>query len=376
MKHRALGRTGLSLSQLGFGAMRLPMTADGTRVDRERATPMFHAAFRAGVNYVDSAVGYCNEDSQRAVGDALKGFRDSIVVSTKNPDYGTDESAWRRNLENSLERLGVSHIDIYHHHTINWDRWQNVVEPHSSKWMRKAKDEGLIRHIAVSVHDSPANLIRIIKTGYPEVITIQYNILDRQNEEAIALAEDMGVGIVIMGPVGGGRLGAASPVLEGLVPGIQRVPELALRFVLANPGITTALSGMSTLEQVTENCAIAATAGALSATDKALIDERLVSLKKMADLYCTGCNYCMPCPQGVAIPKIFERYNRGRIYGLWDNARTAYAGLGVQKWDAGNKADSCIECGECEPKCPQHIPIIRQLAEAHKALTDTSHRPQ
>ncbi|MEK6793447.1 MAG: aldo/keto reductase [Spirochaetota bacterium] len=368
MKMRALGRTGLSVSQLGFGAMRLPMLSNGTTVDRELSTPMFHAAFDAGVNYVDTAVGYCHEDSQRAVGDALKGYRERIIVSTKNPDYGTDESAWRRNLENSLARLNVSCIDIYKHHGINWKRYTEIVEPVSSKWMQKAKDEGLIRHISVSFHDSPENLIKIINTGYPDVITLQYNILDRQLADGIALAHEKGIGIVVMGPVGGGRLGASSPVLEGMVPGIKRVPELALRFVLSNQDISVALSGMSTMEQVRENCAVAADAGVLSGDDTKLIDDRMIQLKKMAELYCTGCNYCMPCPSEVAIPKIFERYNRGKIYGLWDNARSVYATIGREKWDAGQKADSCIECGACEEKCPQHIPIREQLREAHKAL--------
>ena len=371
MIYRTLGRTGLKVSQLGFGAMRLPMTGEGeaARVNRELAVPMIHRAFEAGVNYIDTAVGYCNQDSQRAVGDALKGWRDRVILSTKNHYYGPDEKEWWKLLEQSLERLQTGHIDIYNHHGINWKGWVENVEPRVSGWMRKAKEQGLIRHICTSFHDSPEALKKIVETGYPDVITLQYNLLDRSLEEGIALAHARGLGIVVMGPVGGGRLGDASAVLEGLVPGIARVPELAMRFVLANPHVAVALSGMSTLAQVEENLRVASDPSPLSAADQAAIQEHLVRMKKMAELYCTGCNYCLPCPGEVAIPKIFERYNRGRVYGLWDSARRDYARIGTVPWDGGKKADACSECGACEKKCPQHIPIRQQLREAHKALT-------
>lgn len=370
MIYRTLGRTGLKVSQLGFGAMRLPMTGEGkeARVNRDLAIPMIHRAFAGGVNYIDTAVGYCNEDSQRAVGDALKGWRDRVVLSTKNWYYGDDEKAWWTLLEQSLERLQTGHIDIYNHHGINAKSWEENVRPRVSKWMQKAKDQGLIRHICTSFHDNNDALKKIVDSGYPDVITLQYNLLDRQLEEGIALAHERGIGVVVMGPVGGGRLGDHSRVLEGLVPGIARVPELALRFVLANPHVSIALSGMSTMEQVEENLKAASQAAGLSDADVAAIDAHLARLKAMADLYCTGCNYCMPCPKDVAIPKIFERYNRGRVYGLWTSARQAYANLG-QGWDKGARADACVDCGACEKKCPQHLPIREQLKEAHRALS-------
>ncbi len=370
MQYRQLGKTGFSVSQLGFGAMRLPMTGEGDdgRVDRELAIPMIHRAFEAGVNYIDSAVGYCNRDSQRAVGDAIKGWRDKIVVSTKNPSNIDDEKQWWGNLEDSLEYLGVECIDIYNHHGLNWKVYGETVEPLASKWMLKAREQGLIKHICCSFHDSSESLVNIVNTGYVEVITLQYNILDRKLEEGIALAHERGIGVVVMGPVGGGRLGATSEVLQGALPGIERVPELALRFVLSNPNVSLALSGMSTMQQVEENIATANDEISLIDADKTAIDEHLERLTKMADLYCTGCEYCLPCPQGVAIAKIFEQYNRGRVYGLWESAREAYASIGSVAWDKGNRADACIECGECEPKCPQNISIRAQLNEAHDAL--------
>ncbi len=369
MIYRDLGKTGHRVSQLGFGAMRLPMvgTGEDARVDREKAIPMIHRAFECGLNYIDTAVGYCNRDSQRVVGEALKGWRDKIVVSTKNPEYDSEEKWWQ-NLEDSLERLQVDYIDIYNHHGINWQRYTERVEPMVSKWMRRALDQGLIKHICSSFHDSNENLIKYINTGYPEVITLQYNMLDRRLEEGIALAHERGIGIVVMGPVAGGRLGVSTPVLEELIPGVKRVPELALRFVLSNPHVSVALSGMSTMQHVEENLATASDEVSLTAEDRARIDEQLARLKGLADLYCTGCGYCVPCPEGVIIPEIFQKYNEARVYGLWEMSIRTYAG-----WAARGRtlADACIECGECEDKCPQHIPIREQLKEAHKALTRT-----
>ena len=371
--YRTLGRTGYKVSQLGFGAMRLPMTGEGkdATINRDLAIPMIHRAFAGGVNYIDSAVMYCNGDSQRCVGEALKawGRRDEIVVSTKNHNYGESEAEWWKNLEDSLERLQVETIDIYNHHGLGWKRYQEAIEPRIGKWMQKAKDQGLIRHICCSTHDKAEGVIKIIDSGYVDVITLQYNMLDRALEDAIAHAKASDIGIVVMGPVGGGRLGVTSSVLEKLIPGVARVPELALRFVLSNPNVTLALSGMSTMQHVEENLAIASEEVALSQADRQAIDEHLARMKSMSELYCTGCGYCIPCPKDVAIPKIFERYNLGRTYGLWDVAKKRYEAIGSNQWDKGAKADACIDCGACEPKCPQNIPIRRQLKEAHAALT-------
>jgi predicted aldo/keto reductase-like oxidoreductase len=235
--------------------------------------------------------------------------------------------------------------------------------------MRKAFDQKLIRHICTSFHDDDDALIKIIDTGYVESITLQYNMLDRQLEKGLAYAHGKNLGVVIMGPVGGGQLGVRSELLEKLLPGTSRVPELALRFVLSNPGVSVALSGMSDMRQVEENIATASDPASLSQQEIEAIDAHMRRLGEMAKLYCTGCGYCLPCPQDVAIPKIFERLNLGRIYGLWETAEKQYAAIGSNKWDSGKRADACVECGLCEEKCPQKIPIRRQLREAHERLS-------
>ena len=366
-----LGRTGLKASVLGFGAMRLPMVEG--HVDREKAIPMFHRAFEAGVNYVDSAVFYCNDDSQRAVGDALKGWRDRIIVSTKNHHYEkSNKAGWWSHLENSLSRLQVQHIDIYNHHGLNWKAFCEQLDGPDGLYreMLKAKDQGLIRHICFSFHDSCENLIKLIDTDMFESVTCQYNLLDRSNEAGIAHAHEKNMGVVIMGPVAGGRLGETGGDLAASLPGgIASTPELALRYVMANPNVTVALSGMSTLQHVIENTAVAEKAADLSPAENTDIAKAMEQLKKMADLYCTGCGYCKPCPNGVAIPDIFRMANLYRVYGAKSAARSQYAGLIRDKKDDSKPADACVECGKCEEKCPQHIKIMEQLKQAHTLLT-------
>ncbi len=372
MDYRILGKTGLTVSRLGFGAMRLPMNGEGAKavVDRERAIPMIRRALDLGVTYVDTARGYCNEDSQRAVGEALMGRRDSIVLSTKNPCFGSDEKVWWTNLENSLERLKTDYLDIYNYHGINWKIFTDDIEPRVSRWMRKAHDQGLVRHICMTFHDTPDALVKLIDTGMFESVTLQYNMIDRRLGDGIAHAHEQGLGVVVMGPVGGGRLGEPSSVLASMVDGRARVPELALRFVLANPGVTVALSGMSEMRHVEENVAIANDAAStLNADELSEMGAHLEKLRNMADLYCTGCGYCMPCPQEVNIPRIFQLYNQARVYDIWETSRESYSQIGKVEWEPGRPSDACVECGECEPKCPQNISIRRQLREAHDILS-------
>ncbi len=366
MQYTTLGNTGLRVSRLGFGAMRLPM--EGETINRDLAIPMIHRAFEGGVNYIDTAVGYCNGDSQRVVGEALKGWRDKVTVSTKNHYFGESYDDWRRNLDDSLERLQIDTIDIYNTHGISRDKLTNAVQPRVLKWLEKARDEGLIRFICTSFHDKPEVLPEVVDSGLFAAVTVQYNMLNRELEAQMAHAREQGVGVIVMGPVGGGRLGGSSEALVKAVPGISRVPELAVRFVAANPNVDIVLSGMSTMEQVEENLRVLSDDRELSAQDITAINDHVAKLKAMSDLNCTGCGYCKPCPHGVNIPRAFDLYNQARVYGLWEYAREQYANWLKRRADNNLPPDACTQCGECAPKCPQKIAIPERLAEVHKAL--------
>jgi predicted aldo/keto reductase-like oxidoreductase len=359
-----LGKTGLRVSRLGFGCMRLPM--EGKRVNRARAIPLLRRAVELGVTYFDTAAGYCHEDSQRALGEAMVGLRDRVVLSTKNPHYNkADEKTWWTNLENSLERLRTDRIDVYNFHGLTWQKFtEHVKGPRGQiRWMLRAKREGLIRHACCSFHDTAAALKKLASTGLFEAVTLQYNLLDRSNEEAFEhVSRKCGMGIVVMGPVGGGRLGAPSHKMQALIPGARSVAEVALRFVLANPHVTVALSGMNAVRQLEENARVAREAGPLTRAQSSRVDAALRRLRKLADLYCTGCRYCMPCPHGVNIPANFSAFNLARVYGLQGAAERSYARL------AKGQAAFCVDCGACVSKCPQRIPIPRQLRATARML--------
>ncbi len=366
MQYTTLGKTGLKVSRLGFGCMRLPMKEG--RVDRDLSTPLLRRAVELGVNYFDSAVGYCGQDSERALGDAMVGLRDKVILSTKNPHYNKkDERGFWQHLENSLERLRTRWIDLYNFHSLDYRRFVDHIDGPDGEiqWMRKAKEQGLIRHIGFSFHDKSENLKKIAESGHFEVVTAQYSLLDRSNEPFFEfLTQKCGVAVVVMGPVGGGRLGGESEEIRRLVPAARSVPEIALRFVLVNPNVSIALSGMNAMPQLEENVKTASRRTVLSPAEKRRVTVVLGKYKKLADLYCTGCNYCMPCPSGVNISQNFSALNYDRVWGLKPYAKSRYAQLG------GGKASYCIACGKCLSKCPQNIDIIHQLQQTVRTLDE------
>ncbi|NLJ69156.1 MAG: 4Fe-4S dicluster domain-containing protein [Firmicutes bacterium] len=373
MQYREFGNTGVKISALGFGAMRLPEIEENGayRIDEEKALAVITRAFELGVNYIDTAYGYCHGNSEVVVGKALKGWRDKVYVSTKMPTWLVKAKGdYRRLLEEQLQKLDVDYIDFYHFHALNQERWENIVLKYDLlDEARRAKEEGLIRHISFSFHDKPEVLKQLADVGIFSSLLCQYNLLDRANEEAIGYARSKGLGIVIMGPVAGGRLAASSKTIQQLLEGRSvSTPELALRFVLANQNVSCALSGMNTVEMVEENADAASLDTPLTEAELQRIKEAMEENQHLAELYCTGCDYCMPCPQGVNIPLNFRLMNYHRVYGLTEYARGQYQKIGTTEELKGKKAEECIECGICEDKCPQNIEIRKQLKETAAAL--------
>lgn len=374
MQYRQFGNTGVEISTLGFGAMRLPShLEDGKSVFHvEESLALIRQAIDAGVNYIDTAPYYCDGESEVIVGKALKdGYREKVYLSTKNPIEDASGENWRARLEKSLKKLDTDYIDFYHMWGIDWETYVNKIDVPNGplEAALKAKEEGLIKHLSFSFHDAPENMIKIIDTGHFETVLCQYNLLDRGNEAGIAHAHDKGLGVVIMGPVAGGRLGAPSQVIQNLLPGkISSSAEIALRFVLANPGVTCALSGMGSEQMVTENIRVTSNADPLTSAELIQIEAAMGENKKMAELYCTGCNYCMPCPQEVNIPLNFQIMNYHRVYGITEYAKEQYSQIGKIQWMPGKNAEACVDCGICETKCPQKIEIRKQLKETAAVL--------
>ncbi|MCL2276414.1 MAG: aldo/keto reductase [Treponema sp.] len=379
MIYKDFGGTGVKVSALGFGAMRLPMKeVDGKNIiDDDLAVPMMRQAFDMGVNYIDTAPLYCEKLSEISVGKALKGYRDKIFLSTKNPIEDNDGDHWMGRLENSLKKLDTDYIDFYHFWGISlksFESWQGL-KYGPIEAARKAKEQGLIRHISFSFHDDSKNYKQIVDSGIFESTLIQYNMLDRSNEENIAYAKSKGLGVVVMGPVGGGRLGAPSEKIQGLLKEKNDIrvssAEIALRFVLANKNVDIVLSGMENVKMLKENFDVVSRSGEpLTKDELNNINKVMEENKNLAKLYCTGCNYCKPCPAGIDIAYLFEIMNRYTVYGLKDHAKKAYdeASKG-RSWQKTADASKCTACGACEEKCPQKLQIIKQLKETHACLT-------
>jgi len=375
MQYTEFGKTGCKVSRLGFGCMRFPSyEKDGKKIfDEEESIRMMHRAMELGVNYFDTAPGYCDTISEIIVGKAMKNCRDKVYLSTKYPSETASGDDFEKRLAHSLKQLDTDYIDFYHFWGISLDKWTNKIHTPDGPFDRalKLRDQGVIKHISFSFHDKPESMIEIIKQGEGQLESVlcQYNLLDRANEEAIAFAHEQGLGVTIMGPVGGGRLGAPSKVIQDLLPGkVQSSAEMALRFVMNNPNVNISLTGMSSMEMVEENARIASIMEPMSAEENARIDAMMEENKRLAELYCTGCNYCMPCPKGLNIPEIFKMMNYHRVYGLTDYAKKNYAEIGKTPWMQFENAAACVGCGLCEKKCPQHLNIREQLKATHAIL--------
>lgn len=368
MQYREFGNTGKKLSALGFGAMRLPFDDEKTSIE------LLRHGIELGINYIDTAPGYGEGKSEIIVGKAVADIRDRVYLSTKNPigDDTTAEGWWSR-LNKSMEAMNVGCIDFYQAvHGLNWESWEtNFSLPGGGlEAARKAKEQGMIKHICFSFHDSCENMIRLLGTGEFEGCTVQYNLMDQSNEAGIAHAGANGLGLIVMGPVGGGRLGKPTEQILRMLPGeVKSSAEIALRFVLSNPNVTCAISGMNTIEMIEENVRAASRKEPLTLKEKEQIAASIKEKQRLRELYCTGCNYCMPCPNDVNIPENFNLMNMHRVYGLTERARNGYEKLGSEgHWIKGLKAEMCIECGECESKCPQNISVIKQLKETAETL--------
>lgn len=372
MIYRKFGNTGKEISALGFGCMRLPeYDKDGQWfIDEDKAIPMLHQAYKRGVNYFDTAPYYLHKNSEATVGKALKEIRENVMLSTKIPlEEVNVASDYRKVLEKSLKRMDTEYIDFYHFWGINKGSFdEKIMGLDLIKEAVKAKEEGLIKHISFSFHDKAENIKYIIdQAQVMETMLVQYNILDRSNQDMIAYAASKGLGVVIMGPVGGGRLAAPTDLYSKITgkPSIATY-ELAFKFVLGNPNVSCALSGMGSMDMVDKNLSIAGEGTPLSEQEWKQLGEAVDQLKKFSDLYCTGCEYCQPCPKGIKIPHIFNMYTNHNVYGLTDHAKNE-----MKKYlEAGGKTiKDCSDCGVCEKKCPQKLEIRKQLSRVGEIMS-------
>ena len=376
MQYRQFGKQDVQVSALGFGCMRLPVI-DGKsgNIDQAEATRMIRYAIDQGVNYVDTAYGYHEKMSEIAVGKALQdGYRQKVNLATKLPVWLVTETAdFDRLLNEQLGKLQTDHIDFYLMHALSRDSWKKVVSLDLLSRAEAALADGRIRHIGFSFHDNLEAFKEIID-GYSgwNFCQIQYNYMDVENQAGTAglqYAASKGLGVVVMEPLLGGKLARQIPALDPIWEGaaVQRSPaEWALRWLWNQPEVSVTLSGMSTMQQVEENVASASRSGigALQADELDMIVHAREKIRQLSPIPCTNCQYCLPCPNGVNIPRNFGVYNEGAMYYDHEGARRAY-----KHWISDDsKAAQCVQCQECEDKCPQKILISQWMPVLEEVL--------
>ena len=326
MEYRVLGKTGLKISRMGFGGIPIQ------RIDAQGTKELMNRLMDAGINYIDTARGYTV--SEEYLGYALEGIREHFVLATKS--MARTRKAMASDIEKSLHNLKTNYIDLYQVHNPSMEQLEQVMgEGGALEALMEAKAAGKIGHIGLTAH-SAAVFARALELDWVETVMFPYNIVENQGEELIQKCTEKNVGFIAMKPLAGGAIEDAS---------------LALRYICANPDVTVVIPGMAESKELEENIR--------ACEDMApLTEEEKKQMQAVRDTlgtdFCRRCNYCAPCTVGINIPGVFlfagylERYNLG------DWARDRYQSLAV-------KASACVECGECERRCPYHLPIREKL---------------
>lgn len=370
MLYKKFAKDNWESSILGLGCMRLPvLDDDNKKIDEEKAIEMIRYAVDNGINYLDTAWPYHGENSEVVLGKALQdGYREKTKIATKLPSWSIEEEAdFDKYFNKQLEKLQTDHVDLYLLHSLSKKYWKNYKELDVFSWLDQKKKEGKINYVGFSFHDDYDLFEEIINYYDWDFCQIQYNYLDTEfqaGKKGLKYAHKNDVSVVVMEPLRGGTLAKTPPsevknILDQSNSDRNAV-EWSLQWLWNQKEVNVVLSGMSTLEQIKENIMLANKAdhNKLNNEELKLVNK---ARKKFLDIFpvaCTGCNYCIPCPEGVAIPNIFSLYNEAIIYDDYKTKNERYSNF---KEKSG--ADNCVECGQCEEACPQSLTIIKYLKD-------------
>lgn len=379
MQKRILGKTGEEVSILGFGAMRLPLVdpKNPESIDEDMAVAMARSAFDSGVNYIDTAYNYHGASammpgqSELFVGRILRdGYRGKVKVATKLPTWVVQNRKHMGEiLDSQLERIGVEQIDFYLAHNFNHNTWPATRNMGILEFLAEAKKDGRVKHVGFSYHDNAELFEELLDVFDWSFVQIQYNYLDtdfQAGRRGLEAAAARGMGVVVMEPLRGGLLTQRMPLeyeefLAGVHPGWS-LADWGLRWVWDQPEVGIVLSGMSTIEQVKENVAIANDVGSLSRKEREALQEIRERFLSRIEVNCTGCGYCLPCPSGVNIPGVFNLYNDYNLVDSEANHNIASFSYNAYMGDQ-EVAGNCTSCGVCEPRCPQGIEMSKVMPE-------------
>jgi len=371
MEYRQLGSMDMKISALGFGCMRFPVIeGDSGRIDEKPAAEMLYYAIDHGVNYFDTAHLYHSGQSEGFVGRTLQGaYRDKVKLATKLPCLKVEKKEdFDYFLNEQLDRLKTEQIDFYLLHALNGKNWQKMEELGVIPWAEKALEDGRILHLGFSFHDEYSAFKTIIDAYDSwEFCQIQYNYMDvdyQAGKKGLDYAAENGLAVVVMEPIRGGRLIDPPQQVQDVWEQSEtlRTPaDWALQWLWNQPEVSIVLSGMSEMQHVVENVASANKSGIQS-----LLEAELNTVTRVREEYenlalipCTRCGYCVPCPEGVDIPRILNIYNDSIMYDKHEYATADYINWVPVK----NRANLCVACGECEEKCPQGIPVSEWMVK-------------
>lgn len=360
---RMIPALGKEISRLGYGGMRFPKNGD--EVDMDAAVQLLRKAYEMGINYFDTAMVYHKGESEKIFGKAFEPYpRNSYLIADKMSIWlCSDEEDMKARFYNQLKTLKTDYIDFYLVHSLNRNHYKKVKDLHCVEFLQQMKQEGKIKHLGFSFHDTYQVFTQILNDYTWDFVQIQLNYLDWHNQGAEQLYRELerrNLPVMVMEPVRGGYLATidserAKPFLE-LEP--QRsIASWAIRWVESLPQVAVVLSGMSDLQQLEDNVATMTHFEPMNEQELAAIDRVVEEIRKVNEIPCTGCRYCMDCPMGVDIPEIFSIYSQYKIFGK----EKAFVQDYEEVVEHGNGAEHCVRCMACTTKCPQMIAIPDKL---------------
>lgn len=369
---RMIPQLGCEISRLGYGGMRFPKNGD--EVDVEEAVKLLRKAYDMGVNYFDTAVVYHKGESEKIFGKAFEIYdRSSYYLADKMSIWVCkDEQEMKDLFERQLKTLKTDYIDFYLVHSLNRNHYQKVKEFHCVEFLQEMKRQGKIKHLGFSFHDTYPVFTQILDDYDWDFVQIQLNYLDWQNQGAEQLYRELekrNLPCMVMEPVRGGYLATldeqrAKPFLE-MEPN-RSIASWAIRWVESLPQVTVVLSGMSDMAQLEDNVAMMTNFEPMNEKELEAVAKVVEEIRKVNDIPCTGCRYCMDCPMGVDIPEIFAIYSRLKIFGKDKSFVEDYK----EVMENGNGAEHCVGCQQCMNHCPQSIEIPDKLAMIHRLYLD------
>lgn len=335
MEKRLLGKTNFLVSSVGFGGIPIQ------RLNKDQAVELVEEAHRQGINFIDTARGYV--ESESLLGHALSIVgRDKFILATKS--MKRDYRGLVDEFNTSLENLRVGHVDLFQFHNVRTEDELNIIlgEDGALRAVREFQKAGKIRELGISSH-SVDLLLKAIEMDIFTTIQYPYNPVETQGSELFKKAKEKNIGVIVMKPLAGGAIGKG---------------ELSLRFVLENKNVSVAIPGMQSIEEIRENVRPGIDKRGLTEDERRELMEEASSLGRE---FCRRCGYCAPCSVGIDIPSQFLMEGYHKRYNLQDWAKERYDLL-------EKKAGECIECGDCEPRCPYDLPIIKMLKEVDRVL--------